>query len=319
MARPLRIEFPEAWYHVMNRGRRGEKIFEDEKDYHAFVGLLEESSGIWGVRVSAYCLMSNHYHLLLQTPEANLSRFMRHVDGVYTQRFNRRHKVDGQLFRGRYKSILVDEDSYLLELLRYIHRNPVRAGLVVKLEDYPWSSHAAYLSERRAFGWLHKEFMLAIFSIKKDQAKREYRKFVTLEEPEEIKDLFGRKNLPAILGSEAFISWVKEKFSTRKRHPQVPESRRLAPAMERIIEVICGEYGIGPEDLIRTRRGYFNEPRNVAIYLSRVIAGEPLIKIGERFRLSNYSSVSSITARMKSRLQSDKAFQKRVEKIKSRL
>jgi putative transposase len=129
MSRPLRIEYPDAWYHVMNRGRRSEKIFLDKNDYQAFIQVLIESTEMWNLRISAYCLMPNHYHLLVQTPDANIARCMRHINGVYTQRFNSRHRSEGQLFKGRYKSILVSADAYLLQLLRYIHRNPVKSGL----------------------------------------------------------------------------------------------------------------------------------------------------------------------------------------------
>ncbi len=107
MSRPLRIEYPNAWYHVMNRGRRGENIFHDKQDYQMFVDLLVETTEMWNFRISAYCLIPNHYHILVQTPAANISRGMRHLNGVYTQRFNRRHFCDGALFRGRYKSMLV--------------------------------------------------------------------------------------------------------------------------------------------------------------------------------------------------------------------
>ena len=134
MSRPLRIQYPDAWYHVMNRGRRGEEIFTDDKDYAAFIDLLKEINDDYKVKVSAYCLMSNHYHLLVQTPDSNISRAMRHLNGVYTQRYNRIHHSDGPLFRGRYKAILVEADSYLLELLRYIHRNPLGAGVVDNLQ-----------------------------------------------------------------------------------------------------------------------------------------------------------------------------------------
>ena len=163
MARSLRIEYPNAWYHVMNRGRRGEDIFADQKDYDVFLAILQESAQMFGVRIAAYCLMSNHYHLLLQTPSGNLSRVMRHVNGVYTQRYNRRRTIDGQLFRGRYKSILVEEDTYLLELLRYIHRNPVRAGICQAVEDYRWSSHRGYLSAAKKWDWLDKQALLGMF------------------------------------------------------------------------------------------------------------------------------------------------------------
>ena len=158
MARPLRIEYANAWYHILNRGRRGELIFADTYDYIGFIDLLIDTSEQWNLSVAAYCLMPNHYHLLVQTPDANISRCMRHIDGVYTQRFNRRHECDGPLFRGRYKSILVEADSYLLTLIRYIHRNPLKAGLTDKLDHYQWSSHRGYLSKAEKWNWLHKKF-----------------------------------------------------------------------------------------------------------------------------------------------------------------
>ena len=132
MSRPLRIEYEGAWYHVMNRGRRFEDIFDSPDNYTAFVELLKDTSEMWNVRIAAYCLMPNHYHLLVCTPDANISRSMRHLNGLYTQAYNRDHKCDGPLFRGRYKSILVSADDYLLQLVRYIHRNPLKAGIEKK-------------------------------------------------------------------------------------------------------------------------------------------------------------------------------------------
>ena len=120
MTRPLRIADKDAWYHVMNRGRRGEAIFAGKDDYLLFMNLLKETVALWNLRIAAYCLMENHYHLLVQTPDANISRCMGHLNGVYTQRFNRRHGCDGQLFRGRYKAVLVDADSYLFRLANIV-------------------------------------------------------------------------------------------------------------------------------------------------------------------------------------------------------
>ena len=145
MSRPLRIQYPDAWYHVMNRARRGQDLFPDQTDMDTFINLLKETAAMFNLKVSAFCLMPTHYHLLIQTPDANLARCMRHINGVYTQRYNVRNKCDGTLFRGRYKSILVDTDNYLLELVRYIHRNPLRSGLVDKMDPYSWSSHRGYL------------------------------------------------------------------------------------------------------------------------------------------------------------------------------
>jgi REP element-mobilizing transposase RayT len=129
------MEYPDAWYHVLNRGRRRELIFWDNRDYEIFLQTVQEASESFHLKVTAYCLMPNHYHLLVQTPDGNLSRCFRHIDGIYTQRFNRRHDHDGSLFRGRYKALLIEAESYLLQLVRYIHRNPLKAGMTETLED----------------------------------------------------------------------------------------------------------------------------------------------------------------------------------------
>lgn len=138
MPRPIRIEYEDAYYHVMNRGRGRQYIFHTEAYYQAFFETLSEACERFALVVHAYCLMGNHYHLLVQTPQGNLGRIMRHINGVYTQRYNRLKRTDGPLFRGRYKAILVDEDSYLLQLSRYIHRNPIemKQPLVSGLENY---------------------------------------------------------------------------------------------------------------------------------------------------------------------------------------
>ncbi|MHC4781050.1 MAG: transposase [Planctomycetota bacterium] len=157
MSRPLRILYPDAWYHVMNRGRRKERIFLNDDDFCTFISLLKEPMELWSIHVAGYSLMTNHYHLLLQTPEANLPRCMRHVDGVYTQRFNWKYNHDGSLFRGRYKSILIVAEGYIAEVLRYLHKNPLKAGLEDRIGKYKWTSHTGYLSRARKWSWLRKK------------------------------------------------------------------------------------------------------------------------------------------------------------------
>jgi REP element-mobilizing transposase RayT len=147
MSRPLRIQFPKAVYHVMNRGARRQSIFINDTDYQAFLEIVSEANRLWGIEVFAYSLMGNHYHLCLRTPKGNLSRVMRHIDGIYTQRFNRRHGRDGTLFRGRYKAILVEADEYLAAVVRYIHLNALEAGMVKMPEEYRWASHRYYRSK----------------------------------------------------------------------------------------------------------------------------------------------------------------------------
>ena len=147
MARPLRVEYPDAVYHVMNRGAARQPIFLTQADRKRFLQVLEEAWKRWRFKVHAYCLTDNHYHLCLQTPEAKLSRIMRHLNGVYTQRYNRIHDRDGPLFRGRYKALLIEVEDYLGQVVRYIHLNPVAAGIARQPQDYRWSSPPDYLRD----------------------------------------------------------------------------------------------------------------------------------------------------------------------------
>ena len=315
MSRPLRIEYPGAWYHVMNRGRRREVIFPGPKDYQRFVELLQEGSSMWGVRIAAYCLMPNHYHLLVQTPNANLSRFMRHVDGVYTQRFNRSHESDGSLFRGRYKAILIEADTYILDLVRYIHRNPLRAGLVSRLDRYRWSSHKAYLSRSRRWSWLYSELVLSMLCRTGGDSADAYREFMKQEESDEFAAVLSKRNVPSVLGSEAFVNRIKRKFKGLRSRQEVPASRLLAPGLEAIQLAACESYGIDRNELLSSKRGMSNDARNIAVYLARQLSGQTLSAIGYAFGLEHYSSVSSVVSRMKQRIASDRSLRKKVKEI----
>jgi putative transposase len=154
MSRPLRIEFPEAIYHVTSRGNRKDAIFLDDRDRHQWLDVLEQVAHRFDVRVLAYCLMGNHFHIVLQTRRANLSTLMRHLNGVYSQMFNRRHQTTGHLFQGRFHSSLVDRDEYLLTLCAYVELNPVRAGLVKTAAAWRWSSYRANTGAVEAPAWL---------------------------------------------------------------------------------------------------------------------------------------------------------------------
>ncbi len=319
MSRPLRIQYPNAWYHVLNRGRRGESIFLEDRDYNAFIDLLKDAAEMWRIRIGAYCLMPNHYHILVQTPEANLSRCMRHINGVYTQRFNRFHSCEGQLFRGRYKCILVDADSYILELVRYIHRNPLEAGLVDRLDRYPWSSHKGYLSDGKKWQWLYKAFVFSLFSNDGYSSKQAYRKFISKDNPEEINRILGRRKWPPILGSEVFIDSIKNKFYNKERYGEIPESKSLAPTIERIKDKVSAAYGVKIKELFHSRRGQPNEPRNVAIYLSRRVRGDALEEIGKKFGIKKYSTVASVIARLDERLSKELKLRRRIKNLEKEL
>jgi putative transposase len=319
MSRPLRIEYPDAWYHVMNRGRRGENVFADEKDYCEFLALLQEASTMFGLRVAAFCLLSDHYHLLVQTPGGNLSRVMRHINGVYTQRYNRSKKFDGQLFRGRYKSILVGEDSYLLELLRYIHRNPVRAKICESIDAYPWSSHHGYVSNGQKWDWLYTSFLLDMFSEESGKAKKGYSEFVQCADDEEVTNFFNKKKQSSVFGSALFGTWVKEKYYAVKKNNEVPESQELAPTIAEIKKVVSQCCQVDESSIGQSRRGQVNEARNLAIYLARKHCGFRLEEIGKDFGLDKYSSVSSIVVRTEKLLSQSDALQKRLKRIVHKL
>ncbi len=316
MSRSLRIQYPGAWYHVMNRGRRREVIFPAKEDYLAFIEVLKETVSLWNIKIAAYCLMPNHYHLLLQTPEGNLSRCMRHINGVYTQRYNRRNRHDGQLFRGRYKSILLDSDNYLTVLVRYIHRNPLRAGMVTRLEDYAWSSHNGYLSKSSKWNWLNKEAFFQLLTHDKSKRLREYREFIDEEDSEEIISIFSKKKALSVLGTDKFGNWVKEKYSAFLFKEEIPESKVLIPDKGKIKIAVCKAYQVDIASLYGIRRGVANEPRNIAIYLTRFLRHDSLKDIGKEFKIPNYSSVSSIVESMKANLASNKKLRKQVDKIK---
>lgn len=204
MARPLRIEFPGAFYHVTSRGNARLPIFHIDGDRNTFLDILKQVLDRYKWCCHAYCLMDNHYHLVIETPEGNLSRAMRHLNGVYTQKYNWIHKKTGHVFQGRYKAIIVDQDSYLLELCRYVALNPVRVKRVENPEDWPWSSFrfTAGLAEPPDF--LTTDWILSQFSSEKKSAQDEYYRFVndTVKKSTPWEKLQGQ----IFLGSPAFIA-----------------------------------------------------------------------------------------------------------------
>ncbi len=303
----------------MNRARRGMDLFLDKSDYQQFLDLLQETAELFNVNVAAFCLMPTHYHLMVQTPDANLSRCMRHLNGVYTQKYNMAHGCDGTLFRGRYKSILVDADSYVLQLVRYIHRNPLEAGLVKRLDQYAWSSHKGYISKAKKWSWLYKDFILHMLSDQKSSRIRIYRQFIAQQPDQDLLRVFERKNQPSMIGSQEFIARIKDKFFKKKKDKEIPASKVLAPAVDKIIYEVSRYYEKRPTALTAVRRGIENEPRDVAIYLIRSLRTEPLMKIGALFGLTRYSSVSSVVMRVKTRLNRDRKFRRRLTEIEKNI
>ena len=177
MVRPLRLIEPNLWHHTMNRGQCGREIFWDDEDRERFLDLVGDCGKRWNVWVYAYCLMSNHYHLLLHDEDGRLDRAMRHIDGVYTQWFNRKYRRDGALMRGRYRSRVVQSEQYVVEVVRYLHMNPVDAGLAERAGDYEWSSHRAYLGHE-VIGWLRVDEVLGLLGLELGAHGRDFDAFV---------------------------------------------------------------------------------------------------------------------------------------------
>ena len=316
MARPLRIEYPGAYYHVMNRGLSRRDIFLEDEGRESFLDLLFDISRLWKVEIFAYCLMGNHYHLLLQTPKGGLSRAMRHLDGIYTQRFNRGHRRDGPLFRGRYRAILIDAEQYFLSVVRYIHQNPVMAGVVSDMDRYRWSSHRGYLYKSERPVWLNTDAVLSRFG-----RLREYQEFMHSEMEREVVDFYKGAYQRPILGDRGFIGRVKGRLGDRaKVEEEKPESRRVfGLGVEEIARVTARVYGKRLEELRRKRRGEENEARSMAMYLCRTLGGHRHSEIGRVLGLEKTSSVSSACLRMKARVGAERRITRRARKIEEEL
>ena len=225
MARPLRIEFPGAVYHVTSRGNARQPIYVDAADRTRFLDLLGEIAGRLGWLCHAYCLMGNHYHLLIETPRANLSRGMRDLNGRFTQYHNRRHERVGHLLQGRYKAILVDSEGYLLEVTRYIVLNPVRAGWVASAEDYAWSSFRATCGACPAPPWLEREATLSRFAGDRRGAVRGYRAFVAAghDAVSPLEAVRGQ----TVLGDATFVAGLDERLERARGAREVPRVQRF--------------------------------------------------------------------------------------------
>lgn len=229
MSRPLRIEFPNALYHVTARGDRREDIFEDDEDRRAFLRTLHEVVDQFNWLCYAWCLMDNHYHLLVQTPDANLSKGMRQLNGVFTQHSNRRHRRVGHLFQGRFKAILVDSDAYLLELSRYIVLNPLRAKMVRRVQDWRWSSYRASVGLSPAEAFLAVDAVLSQFARRRDVARERYAQFVA--QGKNAAAPWAQLRGQVFLGSDAFVERMQSGMAARQRDDvQIPAAQRRAPA-----------------------------------------------------------------------------------------
>ena len=318
MGRPIRIEYPAALYHITSRGNEKKNIFRKDEDRVKFLKILDDYHNRYGILIHSYVLMDNHYHLILETPRGNLLKVMHGINSSYTGYFNRKYGRSGHLFQGRYRGILVERDTYLLSLSRYVHLNPVRARVVERPEHYQWSSYPGYIARERESEWVQYAWVLSQFGEDKERAKRRYRKYTEegLKEKEEtpLRDLLGQ----VILGGEGFSGRIKGMLKGRRLSEGIVEGKRLMehPSPMEVVGVASEAFGINQEEILN-RRGRANTARKVAIYLCQRYTGLSNEGIGKMFGGIHYSTVSKVTARVREQMLRDRELSKLMDQLNS--
>ena len=310
MARPLRIEYPGAFYHITARGNERKDIFKGAQDYEKFLSYLEASTQRYGAIIHVYCLMGNHYHLLLETPLGNLSQIMRHINGSYTTYFNTRRKRAGHLFQGRYKAILVDADGYAGGLSRYIHLNPLRAGLSSRPEHYRWSSYQYYIGKKRTPEWLKLDFILGYFGRRISTAQNRYHEFVNALVDKEYVSPLKDTLASTILGGFDFVNEIKDKYlSSKELDRNLPALTELlrGPSLEEISNVVKAKLSEDPVLL-----------KKATLYLCHRYSGRTLKEIGAHFGIGE-SAVSQASSRFRLMLDKSIKLRKKIDTISKKL
>lgn len=306
MARALRIKFPGAFYHITSRGNEKKDVFRSRKDRERFLFYIESATERYGAVIHAYCLMTNHYHLFMETPHGNLSEIMQYVNGAYTTYFNVKRKRTGHLFQGRFKSIIVDADEYAMELSCYIHLNPVRAGIVKKPEDHELSSHRAYIGNSVAPSWLKTDFILSGFGGKPQE---NYRTFVENHLSVESSSPLQGVIASTMLGTQEFVAYISEKhLNARKPDRSVPAVRALSHTLP--IEGLLQRV----EEIVPDRK----LARKIAMYVRHRYGGGKLKEIGDSFGIGD-SAVSQATSRLHVELKRNKELGNLLTKVRKEL
>jgi len=321
MARPLRVEYPGAFYHVINRGNAGENLFKGIRDREKFLEYLETAIERFSLKIYTYCLMTNHFHVLLETQLPNLSQAIQWVNVSYAGYFNRKYRRNGHLFQGRFKSILVDADEYLKQLSRYIHLNPVRANLVEHPDEYKWSSYSTITGKTKEPAWLESAWLLSQFGTKRKQAITNYKKFVEEANTKDLKNPAKDLSGGFILGSPDFVIWIKEAFlSTRSDENEIPQLRELKPRIniDQIVEAVCREFNCEIEIILQKGRKR-NVARDVAIYLVRVLSGEKGKNIGEYFGNISGAAITRRYNCLVKQIENSKRFRNRIQRLKHKI
>jgi len=307
VSRPLRIEYPGAFYHVTSRGNERKMVFQSTRDREKYLSYLESAHERYGAVIHVYCLMGNHYHLLLETPRGNLSQIIHHINGAYTTYFNVKRSRAGHLFQGRFKGILVEKDVYCKELSRYIHLNPVRAGMVKGPSEYPWSSYRYFVGKNKKPQWLTTELVLGDFGGAGKKGYRRYREYVEGGVGRGLESPFKRIIASTFLGSEEFINNIRtqyvEKMEVDKRN--IPAIKKIlrGPSLEEIEKAVVKVLG---DDAVFYKK--------MCVYLSHRHSGMRLEEIGAYFGMKG-SAVSQLSRRFQERTKRDKGLRGYLDKI----
>ena len=306
MARPLRIEYPGAFYHVTSRGNEKKDIFKSRRDREKFLSYLQSSVERYGALIHAYCLMTNHYHLLLETPRGNLAEIMQHINGAYTTYFNVKRKRTGHLFQGRYKAIVVEADEYALELSRYMHLNPVRAGMVRVPQEHEWSSYICYVGVGAGLEWLKTDFILGYFGESRIESARKYKMFVEDLLKTEYESPLNSAVASTILGTPEFIAEISEKHVAGKQSDRsVPAAKELCGlhSLDEIVHTV-NEVLIGQEKLAK----------KVSIFFCHRYSGAKLKEIGGKFGIGD-GAITQTSKRLLLQAEKDLQVRKAIEKV----
>lgn len=311
MTRPLRVEFPGAFYHVTSRGNERKAVFQSSRDREKFLSYLESAHDRYGAVIHVYCLMENHYHLLLETPRGNLSQILHHINGAYTTYFNIKRKRSGHLFQGRFKGILVERDAYCKELSRYIHLNPVRAGLVKSPSEYGWSSYRYYIGSKREPEWFTTELLLGYFGGRGRSGYRRYGEFVEKEVTMKLESPLSGVIASTFLGSKEFIKRIKVEYledmkNDKRNIPAVKQVLR-GPSLEQIEKAVDRVVG----------RNHFLY-RKFCLHLGHQYSGLGLGVIGMHWGMKG-DAVSQANRRFSRTFNGDKGMEKMLDTIKKEL
>ena len=312
MARPLRLAFENACYHITSRGMRKENIFYDDEDKSVFLEKLNETFNKYSIVCYAYCLMDSHYHLFIKTPRANISQAMHYLNTSYTNWFKAEREITGSILQGRYKSILVDEDSYGIVISAYIHLNPLRAGIVEDLREYKWSSYLNYVkNNKRLVHSLDTDFILKQFSEDLKQARRLYRRYV--RENKKSKDPLNDTFRGIVLGSREYVEDIVDKISKLGTRREIPETRRISrKTFDEIMNAIERKYQVEKEAILEKKKG--NVYRKLSMYLIKKHTDLKLEQIGDIYGM-DYTAVSQSCGRFQREISGNKSLNKMLNEI----